>query len=87
MKKILIIFSVMFLFGCTNLTVKQKFPSVVETLMEPPPQLQETPKGASATEVFDVVIMNYGMYYEIANKLKGWQDWYELQKEIYNSNK
>ena len=55
--------------------------------MLPPPELQETPQGATATEVFSVVIINYGTYYEIANRLKGWQEWYETQKENYNLNK
>ena len=41
--------------------------------------------NASAAEVFDIVIDNYGTYYEVADKLKGWQQWYVDQKKIFES--
>ena len=87
MKKLLITLSFVFLTGCMTVPSSQKFPSTIDVLMEAPPELQETPVGASATEVFSVVIINYGTYHEVANKLKGWQEWYKTQKENYNSNK
>lgn len=72
----------MVLSGCMSVPISQKFPNNIDVLMETPPQLQEVPPGASATEVFNTVIVNYGTYYEIANKLKGWQEWYLEQKKI-----
>lgn len=87
MKNLLIAFSFVLLTGCVTVPSSQKFPNNIDVLMEAPPDLQETPTGASATEVFNVVIINYGTYYEVANKLKGWQEWYKTQKENYNSNK
>ena len=87
MKNLLIVFSFVLLTGCVTVPSSQKFPSNIDVLMETPPELQETATGASATEVFSIVIINYGTYYEVANKLKGWQEWYRIQKENYNSNK
>jgi hypothetical protein len=87
MKKLLIALGVVLLTGCVSVPSSQKFPNNIDLLMLPPPELQETPQGATATEVFSVVIINYGTYYEIANRLKGWQEWYETQKENYNLNK
>jgi hypothetical protein len=87
MKKLLVILGFLLLTGCVSVPSSQKFPNNIDVLMEAPPELQEVPAGASATEVFSVVIINYGTYYEVANKLKGWQEWYKTQKENYNSNK
>jgi hypothetical protein len=87
MKRILFALSFVLLTGCVTVPSSQKFPNNIDVLMQEPPELQEVTPGASATEVFNVVIINYGTYYEVANKLKGWQEWYRIQKENYNSNK
>jgi hypothetical protein len=39
------------------------------------------------TEMLKVVVQNYGMYYECAAKVDGWNDWYQEQKRIYESIK
>jgi hypothetical protein len=87
MKNLLIVLGFLMLTGCVSVPSSQKFPNTTDVLMEAPPELHEIPDGASATEVFSVVIINYGTYHEVANKLKGWQEWYKTQKENYNSNK
>jgi len=47
--------------------------------------------GASSTvkasELLDTVVVNYATYYELTEKLKAWQEWYQTQKQIYESAK
>lgn len=84
--KLLIIISTVFLTACT-VPVAQKFPSAPATLMITPTELKEVPPGSSSSTVFETVIENYGTYYEIANRLKGWQQWYTEQKKIFERTK
>jgi len=44
-----------------------------------------TPSTVKASELLDTVVVNYGTYYEVAEKLKGWQDWYRSQKTIFEN--
>ena len=44
-----------------------------------------TPSTVKASELLDTVVVNYGTYYEVAEKLKGWQEWYASQKAIFES--
>jgi len=44
-----------------------------------------TPSTVKASELLDTVVVNYGTYYEVAEKLKGWQDWYRSQKAIFEN--
>jgi hypothetical protein len=46
-----------------------------------------TPSAVKASELLDTVVQNYGTYYEVVEKLKGWQDWYKEQKKIFESVK
>ena len=58
-----------------------------DTLTKPAPVLKEIPLGSSASQIFDIVIDNYGTYNEVAARLTGWQKWYEEQKKIFDSVK
>ena len=40
-----------------------------------------------ASELIGTVIENYGTYYQVVERLKGWQDWYRTQKAIFESIK
>lgn len=43
-------------------------------------------KGTSdvkASDFISVVNENYGTYYQVAEQLKGWQEWYRKQKKIF----
>lgn len=84
--KYLLIPMVALLTACT-VPVTQKFPSAPATLMIEPTELKEVPAGAPSSTVFETVIENYGTYYEIANRLKGWQQWYTEQKKIFDAVK
>ena len=44
-----------------------------------------TPSTVKASELLDTVVVNYGTYYEVAEKLRGWQEWYQSQKAIFES--
>ena len=75
-----------FLTGCftTPVPVKQNFPVAPEVLLEKCPNLNKVAdKETSITELIKVVVKNYGLYYECANKVDGWSTWYQNQKEIF----
>jgi hypothetical protein len=87
MKSLLYIVCTLLVVGCTTVPVVQKFPSAPATLIKPALPLKETPAGSSASQIFDIVIDNYGTYNEVAAELTGWQKWYEEQKKIFDSVK
>jgi hypothetical protein len=72
----------------TPVPVKQKFPEVPKALVERCESLKKIEGDKVAiTEMLKVVVQNYGMYYECAAKVDGWNDWYLEQKRIYESVK
>jgi hypothetical protein len=74
--------------ACTTVPVKQKFPDVPKALVERCDSLKKVEGDRVAiTEMLKVVVQNYGMYYECAAKVDGWNDWYLEQKRIYESVK
>jgi hypothetical protein len=78
-----------FLVGCsTPVPVSQKFPEVPQALVEKCENLKKVEGNQVAiTEMLKVVVANYGMYYECAAKVDGWNEWYTEQKRIYDSLK
>ena len=42
-----------------------------------------TASEVKASELIGAVVENYGTYYQVVEKLKGWQDWYRTQKAIF----
>lgn len=72
--------------GCsTTVPVKQEFPVAPSILLERCPDLMQIDDGKnSLREMLKVVIQNYALYYQCAEKTHGWQDWYNEQKKIYN---
>lgn len=87
MKQLLIVLCILGLIGCQTVPVDQNFPKASDTLMTPPAALKEIPAGASASLIFDTVVENYGTYNEVANQLRGWQQWYVDQKKIFDGAK
>jgi hypothetical protein len=87
--KYIILSLVVFLSACsTPVPVKQKFPEVPKALVERCESLKKIEGDRVAiTEMLKVVVQNYGMYYECAAKVDGWNDWYLEQKRIYESIK
>ncbi len=74
-----------FLSACsTSVPVKQKFPDAVKELQEKCPELKQIEGDkVSITDMLKVVVTNYGTYYQCANKVDGWNDWYTKQKKIF----
>ena len=71
--------------GCSTVVpVTVKFP-------EPPgkgavtscPDLQKLNNGARLSDVANTVTVNYGTYYECAVKVDAWQEWYAIQRIIF----
>ena len=78
---------VLFLVGCsTTVPVKVKFP-------EPPkytgscPQLEKLKEDTKLSDVATTVTINYSTYYECAVKNDAWNEWYQIQKRIFESVK
>ena len=72
----------------TPVPVSQRFPDVPKALVERCESLKKVEGDKVAiTEMLKVVVQNYGMYYECAAKVDGWNDWYLEQKRIYESVK
>jgi hypothetical protein len=89
--KIIILGFVVLLAGCSIATpVKRKFPDAVPVLQEKCPELatvEITGKEVSITDMLKTVVKNYGSYYECANKVDGWNDWYDTQRKIFENVK
>ena len=87
--KYLSLILVAFLVACsTTVPVRQKFPDVPKVLLEKCENLKKVEGDRVAiTEMLKVIVQNYGMYYECAAKVDGWQEWYSDQKKIYESVK
>jgi hypothetical protein len=86
--KYIVLSLVLSLAACSTAPVKQKFPEVPKALVERCESLKKVEGDRVAiTEMLKVVVQNYGMYYECAAKVDGWNDWYLEQKRIYESVK
>jgi len=84
MKKILLIS--MLLSGCSTVVpVKAKFPEAPDMLMTKCPALAQVKEDAKLSEIATTVANNYTQYYECAVIVKGWQEWYQIQKNIYEN--
>lgn len=90
MKTIILLFAVL-LAGCSITTpVKRNFPDAVPALQEKCPELsiiEGTGNAVSITDMLKTVVKNYGSYYECANKVDGWNEWYDNQRKIFKSVK
>jgi hypothetical protein len=75
--------------GCTTtVPVKQEFPVAPTILLERCPDLLTIDDGKnSLRDMLKVVIQNYSLYYQCAEKTHGWQDWYTQQRRIHNNVK
>ena len=75
--------------GCSTVVpVTARFP-------EPPakgatvacPNLQKLNNGAKLSDVATTITVNYSTYYECAVKADAWQEWYQIQKHIFEGAK
>jgi hypothetical protein len=72
----------------TTVPVKQEFPVAPKILLERCPDLLTIDDGKnSLRDMLKIVIQNYSLYYQCAEKTHGWQDWYTQQKKIFDNIK
>lgn len=83
MKKIIILS--IFLSGCstTAVPVKAKFPEVPEILTQKCPPLQQVKEDSKLSEITTTITNNYTAYYECKVLVDSWNEWYNIQKHIY----
>lgn len=86
---VIVVMLVLTVTGCSTVVpVTAKFP-------EPPgrlattrcPDLQKLKDDAKLSDVSRTVTINYSTYYECAVKTDAWQEWYEIQKRIFENIK
>lgn len=76
------------LVGCSTVVpVKRNFPEVPQTLMQKCPQLEKIGNEAKLSDISKTITNNYGTYYECAVKNDAWIEWYQIQKNIFESVK
>jgi len=83
--KYLVLSLAILLSACTSVPVKQKFPEVPQKLMTKCPNLKQIEGDkVSITDMLKVVVENYSTYYQCAVVTDGWQEWYQIQKIIFD---
>lgn len=74
--------------GCSTVVpVTAKFPDAPKLGLGACPQLQTVKDDVKLSELTNIVTMNYSTYYECAVKADTWQEWYEIQKRIFEGVK
>lgn len=74
--------------ACVATPVARHFPEQPETTKENCADLQLVPEGTDkVSAVLSTVLTNYGQYHECKIKAETWQEWYNKQKEIFDSVK
>lgn len=87
MKSLIAILAVS-LSACVSVPVERKFPKAPEELMTSCPDLQTIPLGTTQLSVVvEAVASNYGQYQLCQTKSDIWIEWYNKQKEIFDSVK
>ena len=71
--------------GCSTVVpVTARFPDPPGRLAtERCPNLQKLADDAKLSDVARTVTINYSTYYECAVKSDAWQEWYQVQKNIF----
>jgi len=75
--------------GCaTVVPVTQRFPDAPGLgAMTACADLKKLQPGAQLSEVGRTVTLNYSTYYECAVKSDAWQEWYQIQRRIFEGVK
>ncbi len=73
--------------GCLATPVKRNFPEVPQELKVACPDLQKVKQDAQLSDIVSTVSSNYGQYHECRAKLDTWVEWYNSQKDIFESVK
>ena len=88
MKRLISVCAFFALTGCSTVVpVKVKFPDVPEKLIVKCPQLEKLSETPTLSDVAKTVTNNYTTYYECAVKHDAFVEWYNIQKNIFESVK
>ena len=86
--KYLVCFFLILMTGCSTVVpVKSKFPDVPERLMIKCPQLEKVSETPTLSDVAKTITNNYTTYYDCAVKHDAFIEWYNIQKNIFESVK
>ena len=82
--KFTIILILTLLTGCTTVPVTVQFPDAPgASATVSCPALQQLPADPTLSNISQTIVINYTTYYECAVKLDAWQEWYTVQKHIF----
>jgi hypothetical protein len=85
---VIVIMIVLAITGCsTTVPVTAKFPDAPRLGLGECPQLQTVPNDVKLSGLTNTVTTNYSTYYECAVKADQWNEWYEIQKRIFEGVK
>lgn len=75
--------------GCSaTVPVKRTFPEAPAVLLDPAPQLSPIPPNTTELSVLiDNANENYQSFRILKEKFEAWQQWYQEQRENFNSVK
>ena len=86
--KYLVCFLFVLMTGCSTVVpVTSKFPDVPERLMVKCPQLERVSETPTLSDVAKTITNNYTTYYDCAVKHDAFIEWYNIQKNIFESVK
>ena len=86
--KYLICVLIILISGCSTVVpVTAKFPEVPTKLQVKCPQLEKLKDEVKLSEVSKTITMNYSTYYECAVKVDSWNEWYQVNKLIFEGIK
>ena len=82
------IFFIAMFSGCsTTVPVTAKFPQVPERLLVKCPELEKLGNEVKLSDISKTITVNYTTYYECAVKHDAFIEWYNVQKNIFESVK
>ena len=85
--RFLLICTLLFLTACTTVPVAPKFPQVPNVLLEKCPELNKVIEDPKLSDIAKTITLNYTTYYECSIKQEAWMEWYNVQKQLYESIK
>ena len=85
---VIVIMLVLAITGCSTVVpVLAKFPDAPRLGLGTCPQLQTVPDDVKLSGLTSTVTTNYSTYYECAVKADQWNEWYAIQKRIFEGVK
>lgn len=72
------------LYGCGTKPVAPRFPDAPPELVKQCEQLLQVEAGKnSITDLLEVVVKNYTLYYKCSNRVDGWVEWHKEQTKVW----